>query len=135
VNPAEAVGDVHLRRGGADYHEARDDRRSGTAASRPIGHPGVPWQCPILIGAKPVPGPWNGLLPRHLQDTLAQQPQQVFSDGQMLNEAPRPNTPLKISQTRSTRGPMRARNLRHLRGPATGGPDRRLVKILPARIG
>jgi len=67
---------------------------SGTAAA-PITIQAYPGECPILIGAKPVPGPWTVYSGAIYKTPWPSQPQQVFSDGQMLNEARWPNTPIE----------------------------------------
>ena len=86
-------GDVLYVRGG-EYHEAVTMGVSGTAAA-PITIQAYPGECPILIGAKPVPGPWTVYSGAIYKTPWPSQPQQVFSDGQMLNEARWPNTPIE----------------------------------------
>ena len=87
------AGDTLFVRGG-EYHEAVSVGVSGTAAA-PITIQAYPGECPILIGAKPVPGPWalhSGAIYKAAWPT---QPRQVFSDGRLLNEARWPNTAIE----------------------------------------
>jgi uncharacterized protein (TIGR03437 family) len=86
-------GDVLYVLGG-EYHEAVTVGVSGTAAA-PITIQAYPGECPILVGAKPVSGPWTVYSGAIYKTPWPSQPQQVFSDGQMLNEARWPNTPIE----------------------------------------
>jgi uncharacterized protein (TIGR03437 family) len=86
-------GDV-LYVGGGEYHEAVTVNVSGTAAA-PITIQAYPGECPILIGAKPVSGPWTLYSGAIYKTPWPSQPQQVFADGRMLNEARWPNTPIE----------------------------------------
>ena len=85
----QAGDTLYLRAG--DYHETVSLRQSGTAAA-PITIQAYPGECPTLIGATPVAGPWtvySGAIYRAASPT---QPLQVFAAGQLLNEARWPNT-------------------------------------------
>lgn len=83
-------GDVlYVRRG--DYHEAVRVTRSGTADA-PLTIRAYPGECPTLIGAGPVPGPWSVHSGAIYKAPWPSQPGQVFSAGRLLNEARWPNT-------------------------------------------
>jgi hypothetical protein len=65
--------------------------RSGTA-SAPISIEAYPGECPTLIGATLVSGPWTPHSGAIYKAAWSAQPTQVFADGHLLNEARWPNT-------------------------------------------
>lgn len=92
VNRLRAGDIVYV--GGGEYHEAVSVGVSGTAAA-PITIQAYPGECPILIGAQPVPGPWTVHSGAIYKAPWPSQPRQVFSDGRLLNEARWPNTAIE----------------------------------------
>lgn len=87
------AGDTLIVRGG-DYHETVALSNSGTAA-RPITIQAASRERPTLIGAMPVAGPWTVYAGAIYRAPWPSQPTQVFSTGQLLNEARWPNTPIE----------------------------------------
>ena len=85
----QAGDTLYLRAG--NYHETVSLRQSGTAAA-PITIQAFPGECPTLIGASPVAGPWTVYSGAVYQAAWPAQPLQVFAAGQLLNEARWPNT-------------------------------------------
>ena len=85
----QAGDTLYLRAG--DYHETVALRQSGTAAA-PITIQAYPGECPTLIGATPVAGPWTVQAGAVYRAAWPGQPLQVFAAGQLLNEARWPNT-------------------------------------------
>ncbi len=87
------AGDTLYIRAG-DYHETVSLGRSGTAAA-PIAIQAYPGECPTLIGATPVTGPWTAYSGAIYRAPWPTQPLQVFGAGRLLNEARWPNTALE----------------------------------------
>ena len=85
-------GDVLMLRGGA-YHESVTVTRSGAAAA-PILIQSYPGETAILVGSRSVTGTWTVQTGSIYHAAWPTQPVQVFCDGQLLNEARWPNTPL-----------------------------------------
>jgi uncharacterized protein (TIGR03437 family) len=83
-------GDILYLRGGS-YRETVTVHQSGSAAT-PITIQAYAGECPILLGSKPVPGPWTLHQGSIYKASWPAQPQQVFADGHLLNEARWPNT-------------------------------------------
>ena len=77
-----------------EYHESVRVPHSGTEAA-PITIQAYAGACPALIGAQPVAGPWMVHSGSIYKAAWPSQPQQVFVDGQLLNEARWPNSPLE----------------------------------------
>jgi uncharacterized protein (TIGR03437 family) len=86
-------GDVLFVRGGS-YSETVTVRQSGTAGA-PITIQAYPGECPILLGSKPVPGPWTLHQGSIYKASWPTQPLQVFTDGHLLNEARWPATAME----------------------------------------
>jgi hypothetical protein len=87
------AGDVLYVRDG-NYRETVSVPRSGTA-SAPITIEAYPGECPTLIGATLVSGPWTPHSGAIYKAAWSTQPTQVFADGHLLNEARWPNTPVE----------------------------------------
>ncbi len=87
------AGDTLNIRAG-DYHETVSLARSGTAAA-PITIQAYSGECPTLIGATPVAGPWTVSSGAIYKAAWPSQPTQVFGAGQLLNEARWPNTAIE----------------------------------------
>ena len=88
----QAGDTLYLRAG--NYHETVALRQSGTAAA-PIAIQAFPGECPTLIGATAVAGPWTVHSGAIYRAAWPSQPVQVFAAGQLLNEARWPNTPVE----------------------------------------
>ena len=73
------------------YREIVTVPRSGTA-SAPITIEAYPGECPTLVGATLLSGPWTQHSGSIYKAAWPTQPSQVFSDGHLLNEARWPNT-------------------------------------------
>ena len=87
------AGDTLNIRAG-DYHETVSVRQSGTAAA-PITIQAYPGECPNLIGATVVAGPWTVYAGAIYTAAWPSQPTQVFGAGHLLNEARWPNTAIE----------------------------------------
>ncbi len=85
-------GDVLCLRAGA-YAEAVTVDRSGTAAA-PITIQNYPGETAVIVGSRPVAGPWTVYAGSIYRAAWPTQPVQVFCDGRLLNEARWPNSPL-----------------------------------------
>jgi hypothetical protein len=85
-------GDVLVLRAG-DYHESVTVTQSGTSAA-PILIQSYPGETAVLVGSRPVAGSWTVFAGSIYRASWPTQPVQVFCDGQLLNEARWPNTPL-----------------------------------------
>ena len=86
-------GDVLYVRGGS-YNETVTVRQSGNA-SAPITIQAYTGECPILLGSRPVPGPWTIHQGSIYKASWPTQPLQVFTDGHLLNEARWPATAME----------------------------------------
>ena len=86
-------GDVLYVRGG-NYRETVTVRQSGNAAA-PITIQAYPGECPMLLGSRPVPGPWTLHKGSIYKASWPTQPLQVFADGHLLNEARWPATAIE----------------------------------------
>ena len=87
------AGDTLYIRSG-DYHETVSVRQSGTAAA-PITIQAYPGECPSLIGASLIAGPWTVSSGAVYKAPWPSQPLQVFGAGRLLNEARWPNTAIE----------------------------------------
>ncbi len=85
-------GDVLCLRAGA-YYESVTVNQSGTAAA-PITIQSYPGETAVLVGSRPVTGPWTVQAGSIYRAPWPTQPVQVFCDGQLLNEARWPNSAL-----------------------------------------
>jgi len=92
VNQLYAGDTLNIRDG--SYHESVTVPRSGTA-SAPITIQAYTGECPALIGATPVAGPWTVYSGAIYKAPWPTQPLQVFSDTHLLNEARWPNTAIE----------------------------------------
>jgi hypothetical protein len=86
-------GDTLYIRAG-NYHEVVTVGQSGTAEA-PITIQAYPGECPTLIGATEVAGPWSVHDGAIYRAAWPSQPLQVFGAGQLLNEARWPNTAIE----------------------------------------
>jgi hypothetical protein len=109
-------GDVLNVRGGS-YSETVTVRQSGSAGA-PITIQAYPGECPILLGSRPVPGPWTLYRGSIYKTPWPTQPLQVFTDGHLLNEARWPNTAMEdfpnMTYLVADAGPPRRRSHRRL---------------------
>jgi len=87
------AGDTLVIHAGS-YHETVTVSRSGSAHA-PIGIQAYPGECPVIVGAVSVSGPWTVHSGSIYKTPWPSQPTQVFSDSHMLNEARWPNTPIE----------------------------------------
>ena len=86
-------GDILYVRGGS-YRETVAVRQSGNAGA-PITIQAYPGECPILLGSRPVSGPWTPHKGFIYKASWPTQPLQVFTDGHLLNEARWPATAIE----------------------------------------
>jgi uncharacterized protein (TIGR03437 family) len=89
LNPGDTL---YVRTG--SYHEMVTVNQSGTAAA-PITIEAYPGECPTLLGSNPVAGPWSVYKGSIYKATWPTQPQQVFVDGHLMNEARWPATAIE----------------------------------------
>jgi hypothetical protein len=89
ANQLGAGDTLNIRAG--SYHEYVTVPSSGTATA-PITIQAYSGECPALVGAATVSGPWTIYSGSIYGAAWPSQPVQVFSDGHLLNEARWPNT-------------------------------------------